>query len=410
MEYFHENGVPRDLLLSLYHSAIQAVDGRRCVAEQLVRQPLGGRIRAVAIGKAAASMLEGARDAVPIEQALLITKPGHAPVFAAPGTEIIEAGHPVPDAHSLMAGQRLLAFLATAPEDTHWLFLISGGASSLVEVLPDGLTLADLQQINQWLLASGLPIEQMNVVRGRVSLVKGGKLCGYLRGRPAYVLLISDVPGDAPSIIGSGLLVLDPPGRELPPELPGWLESLFSRLPATRPATDCGGITTHIVARLDQALAAAASRALALGWPVHRYPERLAGEAAEVGRGLASRLLDADPGVHLWGGETTVTLPEHPGQGGRCQQLALAAAERIAGNDRITLLAAGTDGSDGPSDVAGACVDGGTLLRGRHAGLDAQQALAAADAGRFLDAAGDLLETGPTGTNVTDLVIAFKSA
>ena len=353
-------------------------------------------------------MLEGAQDTTQIERALLVTKPGYAPARLAPSIEVIEAGHPVPDEHSLAAGRRLLALMATAPADVEWLFLISGGTSSLIEMLPAGLTLADLQRVNQWLLASGLPIDQMNALRRRLSLIKGGQLCGYLAGRPARVLLISDVTGDDPSIIGSGLLAANSAVAAAPVNLPDWLETLLTLLPDVPAPIDCPAVETHIVARLDNALAAVVALAHERGFPVQQHSERLAGEAAIVGRDLTMQLLAAAPGVHLWGGETTVTLPEQPGKGGRCQQLALAAAIQLAGDSRVTLLAAGTDGGDGSSEVAGACIDGDTLARGQYEGLDAAHALAHADAGTFLEASGDLIETGPTGTNVTDLVIAFK--
>lgn len=398
---------PRDSLLTLYQGALRAVQGRRCVAEHLERHPLHGRVWAIALGKASASMLEGAQDTTQIERVLMVTKPGYAPVRFAPSIEVIEAGHPVPDEHSLAAGQRLLALMATAPADVEWLFLISGGASSLIEALPAGLTLADLQRVNQWLLASGLPIDQMNALRRRLSRIKGGQLCRYLGGRPARVLLISDVPADDPSIIGSGLLVASSVVAA-PVNLPEWLEALLTLLPDVPAQMDCPAVETHIVARLGNALAVVEAQARERGFPVWLHPDRLGGEAAIVGQELARQLQAAAPGVHLWGGETTVTLPEQPGKGGRCQQLALAAAIQMAGDARITLLAAGTDGGDGSSEVAGACIDGGTLARGQYEGLAAAHALEHADAGTFLEASGDLIETGPTGTNVTDLVIAFK--
>lgn len=408
MNNLHATSTPsRDLLLAFYQGALEAVQGRRCVAEHLKRQPLQGRVWAVAIGKAAASMLAGAQDVIQIEQALLVTKPGYAPGRVA-SIEVIESGHPVPDDRSLAAGQRLLALMATAPVDVEWLFLISGGASSLIDVLQKDLTLADLQRVNQWLLASGLSIDAMNAVRRRLSRIKGGQLCRYLGGRAARALLISDVPGDDPSIIGSGLLTAGAVSKGTAENLPEWLHRLLVGLPDVAKQTECAGVETQIVARLDDALNAVIALAREQGLTVFRHPERLIGEAAVVGRNIALRLQAAEPGVYLWGGETTVTLPEHPGQGGRCQQLALAAAIKLAGDERITLLAAGTDGSDGPGEIAGACIDGGTLARGQNEGLNARHALQRADAGTFLEASGDLLETGPTGTNVTDLVIALK--
>lgn len=373
-----------------------------------------GRVWAVAIGKAAAAMLAGARQALgdSLERALLVTKAGHAAGPWPAGCEIIEAGHPVPDAASLRAGRRLREWLAAAPPDVRLLFLISGGASSLVEVLPEGMMLEDSQRVNAWLLASGWPIGRMNALRRRLSRIKGGRLLDHLSGRNLRALLISDVPSDDPAVIGSGLLfpaseVEDVNSDELPYWLRPWLECAVVQDAWTgaRPRVEA-----EIVARLDQALDAAASSANALGYAVHREALRLDGDAVEAGRRIAAILIAAAPGIYLWGGETTVRLPERPGQGGRCQQLALAAAEVLSGHEGIALLAAGTDGSDGPGDAAGACIDGQTIARGSQEGLDASIALRLADAGRFLEAAGDLIDTGPTGTNVTDLVIGLKVA
>jgi len=405
-------GMPGKVLLEIYQAALTAVDGARCVAAQLTIHPLAGRIWAIALGKAATAMLAGAFESLGerLERALLVTKHGHVLGREFPRSEVLLAAHPVPDNSSLAAGQRLLDFMAAAPTDIIWLFLISGGASSLVEVLPESVSLTDVQRANRWLLASGLPIEQMNAIRRRLSRIKGGRLCGYLGQRPARVLLISDVPGDDPAVIASGLLHVTVSDESLPAQLPAWLRALVNRNDAVLADQPTAQIDTEIVARLDQALDAAATVATAHGYRVYRSHERLHGDALLAGQQIAATLRAGAPGVYLWGGETTVRLPDHPGQGGRCQQLALAAAQVLAGQDGIFLLAAGTDGNDGPGDVAGACVDGRTLERGGLEGFDASSALQCADAGRFLEAAGDLLDTGPTGTNVTDVVIGLKLA
>ena len=405
-------GSSRGLLLTLYKAALMAVDGERCIATQLQARPLDGRVWSVAIGKAASAMLAGAFDTLGerLERALLITQRGHLQGREFPRCEIREAAHPVPDASSLEAGQRLVEFMAAAPADIHWLLLISGGTSSLVEVLPEGVSLVDLQRVNQWLLASGLPIEAMNAVRQRLSRIKGGRLRDFLGARPARVLLISDVPGDAPAIIGSGLLHAAAAAQSLPEQMPAWLMTLINHADAPSATTSAAPIDTEIVARVEQALDAAAALATTSGYHIFRSRERLHGDAVVAGQQIAATLIAGAPGVYLWGGETTVRLPEQPGQGGRCQQLALAAAQVLAGQSGIYLLAAGTDGNDGSGDVAGACVDGQTLERGSLDGYDADRALQQADAGHFLEAAGDLLDTGPTGSNVTDVVIGLKHA
>jgi glycerate 2-kinase len=220
------------------------------------------------------------------------------------------------------------------------------------------------------------------------------------------VLAISDVRGDDPAVIASGPLTLPRDAGDIA-ALPADWRGLGARVTPPDPAW-FDTVDYEIVATLDDAKRAAAL-VLQRDWPVVLHPEFVAGDALDAGRRLARVLIEAEPGgVHIWGGETTVVLPPRPGQGGRNQSLALAAAIALAGAGRIALLAAGTDGSDGPTDDAGALVDGGTLERGELAGLDAAAALAAADAGRFLAASGDLIHTGPTGTNVMDLMLGLR--
>ena len=401
-------------VLAIFDAALRAVHGATVVTAYLRRKEVRGPLRVIAIGKAACAMWEGAHDVLGdgIESALIVTKRGHVtPLCArAHGTTVIEAGHPLPDEWSLRAGEALLDFITTAPPATPLLFLISGGASSLVEVLPDGVSLADLRQANEWLLASGWPIDRMNAVRRRISRIKGGRLATHVRGRRVLQLLISDVAGDAVADIGSGLLVSTGEPTFPTGELPASLRATLAHAPPFLEDSTFAGIETQIVARLDDALAAAVAAAERLGHRAHLHPERLVGDAEMQGRALAAALLTAPSGVHVWGGETTVCLPEKPGRGGRNQQLALAAAAVLASHDRVCLLAAGSDGSDGPGGDAGALVDGGTLARGALDGLDAVDHLRRADAGRFLEASGDLVQTGPTGTNVTDLVIGHRFA
>jgi len=400
-------------LVSIYRSALAAVQGLDCVRHFLAARSLTGDVWAVAIGKAAAPMWEGAREALGdrLRGALLITKAGQSGVDGvAANVAVLESAHPYPDGRSLVAGERLLHFIAAAPVEATLLFLISGGASSLVEVLPPEMNLAELQHLNHWLVGSGWDIHRMNVLRKRLSAIKGGRLAARLRGRSALQLLMSDVPGDEPSDIGSGLLSAAETAGIDEGSLPPWLRALLARVPPPplAPAAAFVPIDTYIVATLDQALATAAAAARRQGYAAHLVPERLQGDAAETGRRIARRLLQGAPGVYLWGGETTVILPTQPGRGGRNQHLALAAAEVLAGHDKVWLLAAGTDGGDGPGGDAGALVDGGTIARGKLVDLDAADCLRRADAGRFLEASGDLLTTGPTGTNVMDVVIALK--
>ncbi len=403
----------RDLLLELYHAALAAVEGSACVERALLAEAVPGSVHAVALGKAAAAMMAGAGRALGerLEAGLVITRHGHGmPVASDARVECLEAGHPLPDADSLRAGERLLAFIEDTPAGAPLLFLISGGASAVVEVLPRGMTLDDLQALHRWLLSGGRDIHWMNRVRKAVSLIKGGRLAERLAGRPAVALYLSDVAGDDPTVIGSGLLAADEPwqGSPLDGLPPGLRERCVPAPPPPAPNAPCFRALSHqVIASLEDALQAIVVAARIQGRRIERRG-RLSGDARRQGEAIGRFLQEAAPGLYLWGGENTVDLPAEPGRGGRAQHLALAAACELAGRDDCWLLAAGTDGSDGPGDAAGALVDGGTVARGALEGLDARASLAAADSGRFLEASGDLIDTGPTGTNVTDLVIACK--
>lgn len=401
-------------LLAIYQAGLAAVDGHACVSRYLNANMPSGTVFLAAIGKAASAMAAGARDALgeQLSRALVITKTGHLdPVLQQdPRFVCREAGHPVPTDDSLAAGHALIRFLEELPDSAELLVLISGGASSLVEVLPDNVGLDKLRALNDWLLASGLPIHDMNRVRSAFSRIKGGRLLRWIGSRPTTVLLISDVAGDNPTFIGSGLLYTADRKPLDNFELPDWVTSIIgSSQGEPVPAGNELSVEHHVVARLVDALEAAHRHAESLGYTPTIVTHALSGDALQAGRDIVNQLQDKKPGAYLWGGETTVNLPPRPGQGGRCQSLALSAACSLSGQENIVLLAAGTDGTDGPGTAAGAMVDGSTVARGAARGLDAGRCLQQADAGTFLEASGDLVVTGPTGTNVTDLVIAIKS-
>ncbi len=403
-------------LLNIYSSALKFVNGRQCVAEFLSRYALPAqKVRVIAIGKAAASMMQGVLElhADKVDAGIIITKAGHTEAFAATKPYIIqlEGAHPYPDQRSIDAGRQLLAFIDETPHDAGLLFLISGGASSLVEVLPDNIDVEQLHKLNRWLLAQGWPIDKMNQVRKTVSLIKAGRLAQKVMDHAVMQLVISDVPGDDLSVIGSGLLVPNTDSGDLPGQLPDWIKYMQSQVSVSPTAgNSCfASIESHIIASNSDLCAEVARQAKALGYIV-QCNQLLDGDAAKQGTMIARSLIEGDKGVYVWGGETVVTLPPQPGQGGRCQHLALAAANVLAGQDNLTLLAVGTDGTDGPGEVAGGLVDGQTLQRGQDAGaLSASDSLLHADAGSFLAASGDLVDTGPTGTNVMDLVIGLKT-
>lgn len=399
----------RAQLLRLFRIALQAVSGERAVAQYLQEHFCRPACSVVAIGKAAASMARGAEQVLGdrIRSGLVITKPGHG--NAALNSAIflqLEGGHPLPDEHSLVAGEALLRFLADLPEGEPLLFLLSGGASALVEVLPEGMSLPQLRELNRWLLASGLAIGEMNTIRRRLSRIKGGKLIPHLRGRPCLQLLISDVPGDVPEVIGSGPLFPQPDSGPVSTALPQWLAELLAA--PHEKTVEVSNIESHIIASNDTAREALVAAAKKAGLPVIDHPTHFQGDTAELAAEFCSELLQGSEGLYVWGGESSVTLPGHPGRGGRNQQLALLASRYLAGHERLLLLAVGTDGSDGPTEDAGALVDGGTVQRGEWEGLSAIDATERCDAGTFLEASGDLIQTGPTGTNVMDLIVAWK--
>jgi hydroxypyruvate reductase len=427
--------IARTRLLQIYAAAVDAVQGQRCVRDYLsrlpaVRTPPGslpprhidpsaggggatlsqtGPVYVIALGKAACSMARGALDVLNtrIARAYVVTKEGYDESLPWP---CHTAGHPLPDERSLSAGTGLLEFIAALPRDAEVLVLLSGGASTLVESPAPGVDLARLRAANEWLLASGLDITQCNRVRKSLSLIKGGRLAARLAPRPVLCLAISDVPGNDAAIIASGPLVEDTQHSDTDiPGLPDFLRRSLLHPPPRPERNVFRAVRMDIIATLDQAKTAAAAAATQLGYHAILHPALVTGDAAAAGGRLAQQLRAAEPGdLHIWGGETTVRLPPSPGRGGRNQHLALAAALSLQGDANVLLLAAATDGSDGPGEDAGALVDGDSVARARLHGVDAATALAAADAGSLLAASGDLITTGPTGTNVTDIMLGLK--
>lgn len=383
----------RRLLLELFRAGLDRVDGRSCVARAMRGEscaPAAG-VWVAAVGKAASAMVLGAHDALgrSIQRVLLITKDDHVSAEArrlpdiAPSVEIeiYESAHPLPDERSLEAGARLLRWVDELPADAQPLFLISGGASSLVEVLEDGVTFADLAKINSQGMAEGVAIGELNARRARVSRIKGGRLAARLNGRQARALFISDVPGDDPSVIGSGLMGPAPGGDNVQRT-----------------------IVASVGAAVDAVRGAAQGWGLRVGAPGRVFD----GDAVRLAIRFAHELQLSQAQVCVWGGESTLELPANPGRGGRNQHLALAAARLMTGQPNLALLAAGTDGTDGPTEDAGGVVDGETVARISLGGLDADRCLVRADSNSALAASGDLVHTGPTGTNVGDLVIGLN--
>ncbi|WP_127115104.1 glycerate kinase type-2 family protein [Shimia sediminis] len=366
----------RDAVQDIWWHGVRAVRGQAAVETAIRSEQIARPDQIIAVGKAASAMVAGAQAVFgPDIPALVVTKYGHDLGLPGP-VRVIEAAHPVPDENTLVAGVELLKTVQQLSENAHLLMLVSGGASSLAELPEKGLSLAALQAENTRLLGEGLDIHAMNARRKELSQIKGGKLLAQFGGELVTTLAISDVEGDSLSVIGSGLGAA--------PE--------FHRF----------SFDPHIVASNSIARAAAAERAQALGYPVLTNRESLYADVFELAAEIGPMLRDAPAGIHMWGGEPTIVLPPDPGEGGRNQALALALAREISGVYGLTVLVAGTDGTDGPTQAAGGIVTGATWTE------DGKRALRLADSGHFLGQRSGLFKSGPTGTNVMDLLVALK--
>ncbi|NRA86166.1 MAG: DUF4147 domain-containing protein [Rhizobiales bacterium] len=378
-------------LIDLWQQAVQASLGENSVYSAIKAQNINDADMIIAVGKAAASMALGALKAIdkPNLETLIATKYGHglAELDAFKNVTLLEAAHPIPDQNSLNAGAAILSKIKSLPKDSKLIFLVSGGASSLVEHLSDGLTLDDLQILNMNMMADGLPIGEMNKKRRKISKIKFGKLLSHFKGSKLDIFYISDVEGDALSTVGSGI---------------GFYDADLYAL--SRPADTQPKVNAIMVAGNKVARQAVVVKAAQLALNVVCNEENLYDDIFSLAPKLCQTVLDGEKGLYIFGGEPTVNLPTNPGNGGRNQSLALAMAEHIFGRDDISIIVAGTDGTDGPTDAAGAIIDGNSF---RDADA-AKDALKRADAGTYLKSIDALYSCGPTGTNVMDVVIAIK--
>lgn len=355
---------------------------------------------------------------------VLVTKDGHSD-GATEGMHIYEARHPVPDERGVEATRRVIEAIRGAPADTLVLALVSGGGSSLLVAPAEGIRLAEKQHLTDALLMRGAEIRELNTVRKHLSAVKGGRLAALAFPTPVLSLVLSDVVGNPLDAIASGPTSPDPTSYgdaadvlrkyDLYEAAPNAVRShLEDGVAGTIPETPKPGdrifdrVVNRIIGDNDTALDAMARRVAAEGVACEIVARGQTGEAKEIGRLLAERAMAARggprPRILLSGGETTVTV-RGDGRGGRNTELALAFAMAIDGVEGISLLSAGTDGADGPTDAAGAFADGESMTDGRARGLDAADFLKRNDSYTFFDLAGGLLRTGPTGTNVMDLQI-----
>jgi len=394
------------------------------------------RILVLGAGKASARMAKAVEDILGdrIDQGLVVTKYGHGESLSR--IEVVESGHPTPDANGLAAARRLAALARAADERTLILNLVSGGGSALLPYPLEGrLTLEDKQATTRALLASGADIREINCIRKHVSELKGGRLLRLMAPARSLNFILSDVVGDRLDSIASGLTCPDPTTfadalaivdkyrleATAPPEVIAVLrDGAAGRIAETLKAGDPAvGLTTNILIGTNQAaVLAARAKAEELGYRTVALTASLTGEARDVAKALfgiardikKSGLLASPPACVIAGGETTVTL-RGAGKGGRNQELALAFLAELAREDDggagIHFLSASTDGSDGPTDAAGAFASAEVLAEAKAAGVSISDHLGDNNSYAFFDAIGRLLKTGPTMTNVCDLQIAI---
>jgi len=429
-------------VLRILSAALEAVDPFKAVQNHLPN--IDGRVYGLGIGKAAIPMMDALAARLPLSGGLAVTKfaSGLSPHLHLRQVQVstslrtsrelytvIEGGHPIPDARSLHAGERVLEFVSSLHEDDTLVCLISGGGSALVTAPYEGISLEDMQSLTALLLSSGARIDEINTLRRHLDRIKGG---GLARATKAKIvsLILSDVIGNPVEAIASGPTAPDPTTGEdalailqkynlenpVPISIIQTLES-GSKLPDfQQQAVGPQNPQNIIIGDNGLAARAALEQAKSEGFHAEILTNELQGEAREVGYELAHDLRvsisgKTRPFCLIAGGETTVTLRHSSGQaikgrgkGGRNQELALAAVNELAGLKDVLLIALATDGDDGPTDAAGAVVTGDSARRAESLGLRAADHLSRNDAYPFFDALGDLLKTGPSGTNVNDLV------
>ncbi len=400
---------------------MKAADPALAVRRALAQAPLerlqsGGRHLLVAVGKAAVAMMGEALRHVPdgsAAEAIAVTNYENARDIS--GAQVFAAGHPVPDENGLKAGQAVISLLQSAGAADRVLCLISGGGSALLPAPPADVPLADKIAVNQILLAHGFDIYQTNLVRQQLSTLKGGGMVRFAHPAPLRALIISDVIGDDMSCIASGPTA--PPlgtcadAAKLLKHRGVWdkvPESARARLATENDAPPVAEAENRLVGSNRQSLQAIAAGAP--DWAPVIVTDQLQGDVGDAAARIAARIGTAAAGrqMLIWGGETTVNLTGD-GRGGRNQELALRVAMKageIPGD--WVFLSGGTDGRDGPTDAAGGIVDTGTIARIAGAGEDIDALLSNNDSYNALQAAGDLLMTGSTGTNVADVQIFLR--
>lgn len=396
-------------ILAAFRAALDAVDPEQAVRAALVDDPPEDGTTVIAIGKAAAAMVRG----VPGRHTGVVVSDHREPI--PDGFAAYVGSHPIPDDQSLAAGRAVLGALDA--RDGPVLFLISGGASALCEVPAGDIAIEDIGAVTAALLRSPADIEAINTVRTHVSDIKGGRLADRVSDRSARTLLVSDVVGDAIATIGSGptvpnattyadaASVLERFQISVPDPIARWLQA-GERDDRPEPTAMSALHSVTVIANGAVAAWAAVRTAEGAGVPARIATTEMRGEAETAAAAAVNA--DMGPGMTFYAGETTVHVTGG-GTGGRNQHAALAAALMLDGSDDDVLFGAlATDGVDGPTDGAGAVVDSGTVGRGRDAGLDASAYFANHASHPFLEASGDLIRIGPSGTNVGDLWVVWR--
>ena len=408
---------PRELLEAMFRAAVEAALPSLCVPANLPPRPKGRTI-IIGAGKASGAMAKAVEDSWdgPLE-GLVVTRYG----YRVPTTrlEVVEAAHPVPDAAGREAAKRIFDLVQGLTKDDLVLCLISGGGSALLALPPEGLTLEDKQAVNKALLKSGATISEMNTVRKHLSAIKGGRLAAAASPAKVVALMISDVPGDDPSIIASGPTVVDPSTNadalgiieKYSIEIPKAVRERLRNADETPKPGDhrLASVENIMIATPQASLDAAAEVARRAGVTPVILGDSIEGESRDVAlvhAGIARQCAmrgqpEAPPCVLISGGETTITL-KGKGKGGRNTEFLLALAIALNGMEGIYAVAGDTDGVDGSEDNAGALIDPTTLARAAKAGINAKAMLADNDPWNFFNKIGDLLVTGPTLTNVND--------
>lgn len=402
-------------------AGIAAVDPATLIERALTGHTYGPNVSLVAIGKAAGAMAMAVADMLgPYLRRGIVIAPGAVRIPDAP-VVAYRGGHPAPTDEGMRGAMAVHRLAGSLEADDVLLCALSGGASALATLPADGVALHDVRETARLLMHAGGTIDELNCVRKHLDRLKGGRLAALAFPARVEALVISDVIGDPIATIASGPTVPDPTTaahardvlrtRGVWDALPGTVRAHLEGADESPKPGDMrfARARTRIIGSNTIAVAAAAAHARSLGYDARVVTTALEGEARDVGARLAAearslRESASTPTALVYGGETTVTVAG-PGLGGRNQELALAAASELDGSDGITIAAIGTDGIDGPTDAAGAVADGTTLARAAERGLDARAALAANDSYRFWSALGDAVTTGPTGTNVMDLVI-----